>query len=91
MLGRDTELVSQRQALKILLIEHDNAFARSISAMLEAAHETIGGVVTVASLAEGLERIKRENFGVILLEFFLPDGAGLANIGVLQESAPRVL
>ena len=90
MLGRDTELVSQRQALKILLIEHEDTFARSIAGMLEAAHETIGSVVTVPSLTEGLERIKRENFGVILLEFFLPDGAGLANISVLQDSAPRV-
>ena len=90
MLGRDTELISQRQALKILLIEHEDTFARSIAGMLEAAHETIGSVVTVPSLTEGLERIKRENFGVILLEFFLPDGAGLANISVLQDSAPRV-
>ena len=61
MLGRDTEFVSQRQALKILLIEHDDAFARNIAGMLEAAHETIGGVVTVPSLVEGLDRINREN------------------------------
>lgn len=90
MFGRDTESISQRQALRILLVEHDEVFARSISGMLEQAKETIGGVVVVASLAEGLERIKREQFGVILLEFFLPDGAGLANISVLQESAQHV-
>jgi sigma-B regulation protein RsbU (phosphoserine phosphatase) len=90
MFGRDMDLVSQRQALKILLIEHDDAFARAIGGMLEQARETIGGVVTVASLAEGLARIERESFGVILLEFFLPDGAGLANITLLQHAAPLV-
>jgi sigma-B regulation protein RsbU (phosphoserine phosphatase) len=90
MFGRDTELVSQRQALKILLIEHDEAFARSISGMLEQAKDTIGKVEIVPSLAEGLIRIKQENFGVILLEFFLPDGAGLANIAMLQESASLI-
>lgn len=90
MFGRDTELVSRRQALRILLIEHDEAFARAISGMLDHAREALGGVVTVASLAEALEQMGRESFGVILLEFFLPDGAGLANITLLQEAAPHV-
>ena len=90
MFGRDTDFVSRRQALKILLIEHDEAFARAIGGMLDQARETIGGVVTVTSLAEGLARIEQESFGVILLEFFLPDGAGLANIALLQDAAPLV-
>jgi len=90
MFGRDTELISRRQALRILLIEHDEAYARAISGMLDHAHDTIGRVVTVPSLAEGLKHIAGENFGVILLEFFLPDGAGLANITILQETAPHI-
>lgn len=90
MFGRDTELVSRRQAQRILLIEHDEAYARAISGMLDHAHDTIGRVVAVASLAEGLKELANECFGVILLEFFLPDGAGLANIAVLQEAAPHI-
>ena len=43
-----------------------------------------------ASLEEGLARLAEEAFGVILLEFFLPDGAGLVNIPVLQTAAPQV-
>ena len=76
MFARDTELISKRQALRILLIEHDEAYARAISGMLDHAHDSIGRVVTVSSLAEALKQIAEENFGVILLEFFLPDGAG---------------
>ena len=90
MFGRDTELISRRQALRILLIEHDEAYARAISGMLDHARETIGGVVAVASLAEAMTKIAQENFGVILLEFFLPDGAGLANIAILQDAAPHI-
>ncbi len=90
MFGRDTELISRRQALRILLIEHDEAYARAISGMLDHARETIGGVVAVASLAEAMGCLAEENFGVILLEFFLPDGAGLANIAVLQDAAPHI-
>jgi phosphoserine phosphatase RsbU/P len=90
MFGRDTELISRRQALRILLIEHDEACARAVGGMLDHARETIGGVVTVASLVEAMSAIASENFGVILLEFFLPDGAGLANIALLQEAAPHI-
>lgn len=90
MFGRDTELVSRRQALRILLIEHDEAYARAIGGMLDHARDMIGGVATVTSLAEGLQQINQEEFGVILLEFFLPDGAGLANIVLLQETAPHI-
>jgi sigma-B regulation protein RsbU (phosphoserine phosphatase) len=92
MLGRDihdTAQVSRRQSLRLLLIEHDEPFARAVSGMLDHAQETLGEVVTVPSLAEALSLISREEFGVILLEFFMPDGAGLANIGVLQDAAPH--
>jgi sigma-B regulation protein RsbU (phosphoserine phosphatase) len=89
MLGRDTELVSRRQLLRVLLIENDEAFARAVSAMLDQVRETTSSVVTVASLEEGIALISREEFGVILLEFFLPDGAGLANLALLQEATPH--
>ncbi len=90
MVERDSELVSRRHALRVLLIEHDEAFARAVSGMLDQARETVGSVVVAASLAEGIVRLAQEAFGVILLEFFLPDGAGLANIPVLQAAAPQV-
>lgn len=92
MLGRDihdTAQVSRRQSLRILLVEHDENFARTISDMLEQARESVGAVVAVPSLAEAVTLINREEFGVILLEFFMPDGAGLANIAVLQAAAPQ--
>ena len=90
MLERDTELISRRHALRVLLIEHDEAFARAVSGMLDQARETVGSVVVAASLEEGIAWLRQEAFGVILLEFFLPDGAGLVNIAVLQAAAPEV-
>lgn len=92
MLGRnihDTAQVSRRHSLRILLVEHDEAFTRAVSGMLAQARESIGAVVSVSSLAEAVSLINREEFGVILLEFFMPDGAGLANIAVLQAAAPQ--
>ncbi len=90
MAERNTELIAQRHALRVLLIEHDESFARAVSGMLDQARGTSGCMVVATSLAEGLTRLSQEAFGVVLLEFFLPDGAGLANIPVLQAAAPQV-
>ena len=80
----------QSEPLKVLLIEHDEAFAREISEMLEPARDTVGEVVIVTSLAEAITRLGGESFGVVILEFFLPDGAGLLNIPLLKGQSPRV-
>ena len=73
--------------LKILLVEHDEPFARAVSGMLESAHDTVGSVVVADSLEGAVARLGEAEFDVILLEFFLPDGAGLLNIPVLRERA----
>src|SRR5437899_8835761 len=76
--------------LRILVVEHDAAFARAVIGMLETAPDTIGGVALASSLDEALARLAETEFEIILLEFFLPDGAGLGNIPVLRERAPLV-
>lgn len=78
------------EPLKVLLIEHDEAFARAVSGMLDQARDTVGAVVATASLEEAIARLSTEKFDVILLELFLPDGAGLLNISLLKEQAPHV-
>ena len=55
------------ESLRVLLIEHDEAFARAVSGMLDQARETIGSVVTVPTLDEAITLLSRESFGVILL------------------------
>jgi sigma-B regulation protein RsbU (phosphoserine phosphatase) len=80
----------EARRLHVLVIEHDEAFARAVSGMLEGAHDTIGRVVVAVSLEEAVARLVEAKFDVIILEFFLPDGAGLLNIPVLREHAPRV-
>ena len=80
----------QSEPLKVLLIEHDEAFARAVSGMLDQARDTVGGVIIVPSLTEAIGKLSADKFGVVLLEFFLPDGAGLLNISLLKERAPLV-
>ncbi len=78
------------EALKVLLIENDEAFARAVCGMLDQARDTVGAVVSVASLEEAVAQLAQDTFDVVLLEFFLPDGAGLLNISLLREQAPYV-
>jgi sigma-B regulation protein RsbU (phosphoserine phosphatase) len=78
------------EALKVLLIEHDDAFARAVCGMLDQARDTVGSTVIAASLDEAMVKLSVERFGVIVLEFFLPDGAGLVNISLLKEKVPHV-
>lgn len=76
--------------LKVLLIEHDDAFARQLCDMLETATDVIGEVVVAPSLEQAVTRLGEKSFGIVILEFFLPDGAGLMNITVLRERVPHL-
>jgi len=72
-----------------LLVEDDEAIARAVSGMLEQAREVVGTIAVAPSLDEALARLEESPFDVVILEFFLKDGAGLPNIGVLKTAAPR--
>jgi sigma-B regulation protein RsbU (phosphoserine phosphatase) len=78
------------KALRILVIEHDPASVGKLRPVLEQAWEAPPEIVWVSSVAEGLQRLSREGFDVILLEFFLPDGAGLGTLPLVRNAAPRV-
>ncbi len=90
MFGLDTEFTTQIKTRKVLLIEHDAAYAEALRGMLEQSTDTVEGVEAVSSLAEGLLRLSETEFGIIILEFFLPDGAGLLNIALLKQQSPFV-
>lgn len=80
----------QREPLRVLLVEHDSTFAHAVITMLGHARETIGEVVSASSLNEGLAKLAEARFDIAILEFSLPDGAGLANIALLKAQSPRV-
>ena len=79
----------QQEQLKILLIEDDEAFARAVTGMLEQQREVVGSVTVTQSLETALAQLAQSPFDVVILEFFLKDGAGLPNIAVLRAAAPR--
>ncbi len=80
----------QQEQLKVLLIEDDEAFARAVGGLLEQTRDTAATVVIAPSLDAGLAQLAQSSFDIAILEFFLPDGAGLPNISLFRAAAPRV-
>jgi sigma-B regulation protein RsbU (phosphoserine phosphatase) len=88
-LGRKITVMPQEQ-LKILLIEHDTGFTRSLAEMLGQARELSAELSSVADLNSGFLELIRNKFDAVLLDVSVPDGAGLANISLLKVEAPRL-
>jgi sigma-B regulation protein RsbU (phosphoserine phosphatase) len=78
------------EPLKVLLIEHDESFARSLTGMFGQTQLPVNRVEHVNTLPLGLEKLAGNGFNVVILDFFLPDGAGSANIGMLRDTAAQV-
>jgi sigma-B regulation protein RsbU (phosphoserine phosphatase) len=79
-----------QERLKILLIEHDDGFTRSLGEMLGQARDLPAEISAAADLGAGLEVLGRNSFDLVVLDVSVPDGAGLANISLLRAEAPRL-
>ncbi|MGN6644456.1 MAG: hypothetical protein ACTHKU_15800, partial [Verrucomicrobiota bacterium] len=69
-----------QQRLKILLIEHDPGFTRTVGDMINQARELSADISLASDLHAGFSVLRNNHFDVIVLDVAIPDGAGLANI-----------
>ncbi len=74
--------------LKVLLIEHDAGFARSVGDMLGQARELSAELLSAADLRLGLSALNDDQFDVVLMDLSVPDGAGLGNVSLIRAEAP---
>jgi phosphoserine phosphatase RsbU/P len=79
-----------QERLKILLIEHDPGFSRTVGEMLGQARELTADLSFAPDLHAGFSVLSANNFDVVVLDVSVPDGAGLANISLLKAEAPRL-
>jgi len=78
------------EQLKILLIEHDPDFARYLGEMLGQARDLTANMRWAADLTAGLSELHATTFDAAMLDLYVPDGAGLANIPMIRGQAPHV-
>jgi phosphoserine phosphatase RsbU/P len=79
-----------QESLKILLIAHDPAFARYVGEMIGQARDLPAEVQSASGLESGVAALSQAAFDVVLLDIYVPDGAGLANLPLVQGLAPQV-
>ncbi|WP_284617145.1 hybrid sensor histidine kinase/response regulator [Aquabacterium humicola] len=76
----------------LLLIEDNPGDARLIAALLEdaAAFGLATTLVTVDTLAAGIERLRPGGFELVLLDLGLPESSGLETVQRLRTAVPRL-
>jgi signal transduction histidine kinase len=83
-------LDTQPKQIKILLIEDDIVEARLIQEILKNFHLNQFCLTHVKRLQVALERLKQEQFDLILLDLTLPDSQGLASVGLIVQNFAHV-
>jgi sigma-B regulation protein RsbU (phosphoserine phosphatase) len=76
--------------LKVLLIEHDPGFARTVGDMLEKARDLSVDVQSAPNLRAGLSVLTDNTFDVVVMDVCVPDGAGLGSVTLLKAEAPQL-
>jgi len=81
--------MTQRAALRVLLVEDDPGDARLVDILLAEEDRSSSFEVTHAGrLDEALERLEQQAFDVILLDQSLPDSSGLETVDRTRTAAP---
>src|SRR5262245_29463540 len=83
-------MVMAQDKLRVLLIEHDPGFARCVGEMLGQARDMAAEVLPATDLNQGLSALAGNDFDLVVLDICVPDGAGLASVGVIRERAPQL-
>ena len=78
------------EQLNLLLIEHDPDFARYMGEMLGQVRDLTVNMRWAADLTAGLSELHATTFDAAMLDLYVADGAGLANIPLIRSQAPHV-
>lgn len=81
-----------QDTLNLLLIEHDADFGGKVADMLRQTRDNSASTLkTVSHLEEGLAALTAgDPFDLVIFDVSLPDGAGLANVGLIRARAPQL-
>src|SRR5215467_3886019 len=84
------QIVMSQDRLKVLLIEHDPGFARTVRDMIGQSRELDADLHSAPDLKVGLSALTEDHFDVVVLDVSVPDGAGLANVSLIKAEAPKL-
>lgn len=76
--------------IRVLLIEDNPVHVRLLEQLLQEARTPAFSLVSAGRLAEGLERLGKESFDVVLLDLTLPDSQDLETFIRVRSHAPAL-
>jgi len=76
--------------MNILIVDDDPTDVRFLQELLMEADTGSSHLVHVENLRTALQRLQKELFDIVLLDFFLPGSQGLESIHHLREQTPDV-
>ena len=78
----------EQRTLRTLIVDDNVPYAECLKEMLAEGGETTFSVEQAGSLAQGLERLAKESFDVVLLDLKLPDGEGPSVCEAVHAASP---
>ncbi len=85
-----TTRLAPGDALRVLLIEDDDAYARLIGEWLQRADRPVSRLTRAATLSEGLALLTAAPCDAVLLDLCLPDSSGVATVASVRAVDPDV-
>ncbi len=79
------------EPVRILLVEDDPQYADLIQTQLRRMSWVQSRLAAAATLAEALEKMRVERFGLVITDLNLPDSAGLATVEALARSGDQLV
>src|SRR5438874_2413992 len=83
-------MAMRQERVRILLIEHDSGFTRTVGDMLGRTRDLGAEMCSAPGLKAGLSVLARDQFDLVMLDVCVPDGAGLANVSLIKAEAPEL-
>src|SRR5712664_1519393 len=87
----DFKRARQLAAVRILLLEDDEAFAGLVRANLERAHWADLSIEHTATLRDALARLEGGGFDLVITDLNLPDSKGLETLESLMRATDRLI
>ena len=78
-----------REAVNILLVEDDTAFAELVRAQLRRMPWVESRLEVASTLRDALAKLAAEPFGLVVTDLNLPDSRGLDTLGALSQAAEQ--
>jgi PAS domain S-box-containing protein len=88
--SQKNNMTSLENSISILIIEDNPGDQILLEANLADTHLTIEKVTMAATIEEGKQYLRSENFSLVFLDFFLPDSNGLESYTALSKINSKI-